>query len=431
MQSLKPILAGIATTAIVCGLAACGADQASPTEVSAGLVPASCPGINLGPAPARLTLSAGTPATMRVLGSGLDTNRYSGEIAARGNLAYLSSWGLRRAYGNKVSIFDVSTDVPTLVDSLIVAGATTTGDVAVSDDGALLVVATERAGGSIAVYDLANPRQPRLVSQFRNANTDAGVHTAEIGRVNGKLYAFLSIDPAPSVGARLVTVDLSTPSAPREVYNKVIGNPYVHDTFVRSGLLFLGLWDDGVEIWDIGGCGTGASPEAPKVLGRLKTIGGQVHNVWWYHDANGSKRYAFIGQEGAGSVPTSSRGDIHVVDLSDPTAPKEVAVYSVSGAGTHNFSVDEANGVLYAAYYNGGVRAIDIRGDLGNCDANQKISDAATNLLRCDLRLTGREIGVGLSGIGRPVYIWGVQYLNGVVYASDMVNGIWKLAAVK
>ena len=52
MQSLKPILAGIATTAIVCGLAACGADQASPTEVSAGLVPASCPGINLGPAPA-------------------------------------------------------------------------------------------------------------------------------------------------------------------------------------------------------------------------------------------------------------------------------------------------------------------------------------------------------------------------------------------
>ena len=431
MQSLKPILVGMAATTIVWGLAACGADQSSPTEVSAGLVPASCPGINLGPAPTRMAVSAGTPTTMRVLGSGLDTNRYSGEIAARGNLAYLSSWGLRRAYGNKVSIFDVSTDVPTLVDSLIVAGATTTGDVAVSDDGTLLVVATERAGGSIAVYDLANPRQPRLVSQFRNANTDAGVHTAEIGRVNGKLYAFLSIDPAPSVGARLVTVDLSNPSAPREVYNKVIGNPYVHDTFVRSGLLFLGLWDDGVEIWDIGGCGTGASPESPKVIGRLKTVGGQVHNVWWYHDANGSKRYAFIGQEGAGSVPTSSRGDIHVVDLSDPAAPKEVAFYTVSGAGTHNFSIDEANGILYAAYYNGGVRAIDIRGDLGNCDANQKILDAATNLLRCDLRLTGREIGVGLTGTGRQVYIWGVQYLNGVVYASDMVNGIWKLAAVK
>jgi hypothetical protein len=33
--------------------------------------------------------------------------------------------------------------------------------------------------------------------------------------------------------------------------------------------------------------------------------------------------------------------------------------------------------------------------------------------------------------VGRQTFIWGVQYLNGVVYASDMVNGIWKLAAVK
>jgi hypothetical protein len=433
MQSLKPILAGIAATSVVLGLAACGADRVGLPDVSTGLIPASCPGINLGPAPARVTLTAGTPATMRVFGNGLDVSRYSAEVAVRGNIAYLTSWngGAPRGAGNKVSIFDVSGDVPTLIDSVIVSGATTTGDVAVSDDGSVLVVATERAAGSIAVYDLADPRKPRLVSRFTNANTEGGVHTAEIGRVNGKLYAFLSIDPVASVGARLVTVDLSMPSAPREVYNKVIGNPYVHDTFVRSGLLFLGLWDDGVEIWDIGGCGTGASPEAPRVLGRLKTVGGQVHNVWWYHDPNGSKRYAFIGQEGAGSVPTSSRGDIHVVDLSDPGAPKEVAVYSVSGAGTHNFSVDETNGVLYAAYYNGGVRALDIRGDLGTCDANQKILDASTNLLRCDLRLTGREIGIGLTSVGRQTYIWGVQYLNGVVYASDMINGIWKLGAVK
>lgn len=437
MQSLKPTLLGMVAMAAVLALAACGADQPTPTDPSTGLIPSSCPGINLGPAPARMTLTPGTPATMRVLGNGLDTARYSGEIAVRGNVAYLTSWGSRvyvgraPAFGNKVSVYDVSGDVPTLVDSVIVSGATTTGDVAVSDDGALMVVATERSGGSIAVYDLADPRKPRLVSRYNTPNTEAGVHTAEIGRVNGKLYAFLSIDPAPSVGARLVIVDLSTPSAPREVYNKVIGNPYVHDTFVRSGLLFLALWDDGVEIWDIGGCGTGASPESPRVLGRLKTVGGQVHNIWWYHDPNGSKRYAFIGQEGAGSVPTSSSGDIHIVDMSDPAAPKEVAFYNVERAGAHNFSVDETNGVLYAAYYNGGVRALDIRGDLGTCEANQRIPVSGTNLFRCDLRLTGREIGIGLTQQTRQTYIWGVQYLNGFVYASDMVNGIWKLAAVK
>jgi hypothetical protein len=68
----------------------------------------------------------------------------------------------------------------------------------------------------------------------------------------------------------------------------------------------------------------------------------------------------------------SSSGDIHVVDVSNMAAPKEVAFYTDAWAGTHNFSVDEPNGILYAAYYNGGVRALDVRGDLGTCTAAQK-----------------------------------------------------------
>jgi hypothetical protein len=43
----------------------------------------------------------------------------------------------------------------------------------------------------------------------------------------------------------------------------------------------------------------------------------------------------------------------------------------------------------------------------------------------------GRELAIGLAGLNRNVYVWGVQYLNGNVYASDMVNGIWKLGAAK
>lgn len=416
--------------AVAAALVACSENTVTVPDPG-GLHPASCPGLDLGPAPARFSFTQTAPVPLTVRGNGADTTRYSAEIAVRGTTAYTSSWGRLRAVGNKINIWDVGGNTPALIDSLIVDGAATTGDVAVSDDGKLLLVATEYTGGALVIYDLADPRKPRLVSRFSNANTNPGVHTAEIGRVDGKLYAFLAIDPSGSIPARLVTVDLSTPSAPREVYTKVIGNPYVHDTFVRDGLLFLGLWDDGVEIWDIGGCGTGASPAAPRTLGRLKTVGGQVHNVWWYHDPNGTKRYAFIGQEGSGSVPLRSSGDIHVVDLSDPSAPKEVAFYHVDGAGTHNFSVDEANGVLYAAYYNGGVRALDIRGDLGTCDASQKNFDATANLFRCDLRLMGREIATGLLNLNRQIYVWGVEYLNGAVYASDMVNGIWKLGAAK
>jgi hypothetical protein len=366
-----------------------------------------------------------------MLGNGLDTVRYTAEVTARGTIAYTTSWSVRRAAGNKVSIWDVSGNLPVLIDSLIIPNASTTGDVAVSDDGKLLIVATERTPGSIYIYDLTNPRKPALVSAFSSAETNPGVHTAEVGRVNGKLYAFLSIDPIGTTPARLVTVDLSNPATPALIYTKVIGNPYVHDTFIRNGILFLALWNDGVQIWDVGGCGTGATPEFPKVLGSVKTLGGEVHNIFWYNDPGGSKRFAFVGQEGPGVVPSQSTGDIHVIDLSDLSAPKEVAYYTVPNAGTHNFSVDETNGVLYAAYYNGGVRALDIRGDLGTCDASQKNLDASSNLSRCDLRLMGRELAIGLQDQAKPVYIWGVQYLAGSVYASDMVNGIWKLKAAK
>jgi hypothetical protein len=429
MQSV--IHSRLAVLALAFFAVACGSDASTAPDNSGSqsLVPASCPGINLGPKPAALSLPQSSPATLQIVGSGAETARYTGEIAVRGSTAYTTTWGSRSALGNKINVWDVSGNAPTLVDSAIVTGATTLGDVAVSDDGSLLIVATERTGGSIVVFDLADPRHPRQIARFTNANTDPGVHTAEIGRVNGKLYGFLSIDPVNTTPARLVVVDLSTPTAPREVFTKVTGRPFVHDTFIRDGLLFVALWDAGMEIWDVGGCGTGASPENPRVIGGVQTLDGQVHNIWWYHDTNGSKRYAFVGQEGFGSIGSSSRGDIHVVDISDPTAPKEVAFYRVEGAGTHNFSVDEVHGVLYAAYYNGGVRAIDIRGDLGICAVTQQVTTGS--LTRCDLRQMGRELAVGLIELNRSIYIWGVQYLNGDVYASDMLNGIWKLKAAK
>lgn len=396
-------------------LAACTWDAAGP---SGSVIPSPC--------------AAGTlVGPMQTLGCGLDTIRYTAEIAVRGTTAYTTTWGTRYTQGNKVTIWDVSHDVPVPLDSVKIGGVRTIGDVAVSDDGKLLVVATEFSPGSIAMYDISDPRRPQPVSTFSNDQTEPGVHTAEIGRVNGKLYAFLAVDPAIGFGARLVIVDLSTPAAPKQVYVKVTGNPYVHDTYLRDGLLFVGLWNDGMQIWDVGGGGTGGSPQSPTILGTVKTVNGEVHNVVWYHDAAGGKKYAFVGEEGPGVIGSLSRGDIHVVDVSDLRNPNEVAFYHVDGAGTHNFSVDEANGVLYAAYYNGGVRAIDVRGDLSSCTPAQQDVNVPLNLTRCNLGLMGRELGVGLRDQPRPVYVWGVQYLNGSVYASDMLSGIWKLKAAK
>jgi hypothetical protein len=358
-----------------------------------------------------------------VLGQGTVIDRFTGEIWVRGGIAYTTTWGSRQAPGNAINIWDVTGDVPTLVNTVIVPNAATLGDVQTSDDGKLLIVAVEyNPNGAIMIYDLADPIHPQLITRYATALTAPGVHTAEVQRVNGKLYAFLSIDPAVSA-ARLVIVDLSDPAVPTQVFTAEMGLPYVHDVFVRDGILFTALWNQGTTIWDIGGAGAG-SVSNPIALGNVITVGGEVHNIWWYHNAvTGEKRYAFIGEEGPGSIGFYARGDIHVIDVSNFAAPREVAFYHLDGAGTHNFSVDESRGILYAAFYNGGVRAIDITGDLSSCDAANKLGG------RCDLAAMGREIAHGLADQG-PVYVWGVQLSGGRVYASDMLNGIWKLGQV-
>ena len=403
--------------ALSLGMACGGEDTPGTTQP---LTTASCPA----------SATAQTNA-MTVLGCGnFKPARTTAEIFVRGTTAYTTTWGNSTSSASVFYIWDVAGNTPTLLDSVRVENATTLGDVAVSDDGAYLVVATERRPGSILVYSLSNPRQPQLVSRFTNAETNEGVHTAEIGRVNGRLYAFLAIDPGPSP-AKLVIVDLGNPASPQQVFSTFIGSPFVHDTFVRDGILFLGLWNDGVAIWDIGGGGKGGTPANPVELGRVRTANGQVHNIWWFKDpSTGSAKYAFIGEEGPSNTGVSASGDLHVVDVSNMAAPREVAFYNVPAAGAHNFSMDEANGILYAAFYNGGVRALDVRGDLGACTDAQKSSPRNQPVQLCDLAKMGREKGVGLKDRADPVYVWGVHYLNGAVYASDMLNGIWKLQAV-
>jgi hypothetical protein len=379
-------------------------------------------------------LQPSTGPELSVVGQGQMTARHMAEVWTRGNVAYTSSWGTRSSsgvsrVGNAVHIWRIDGTNPVLADSLIIENATTLGDIQVSDDGRLLVVATERENGSIVLYSLTDPLKPTRIARYQTPNTTNGVHTAEVARVNGTLYAFLSVDPPTS---QLVIVDLSDPANPRETLVRQMGNPFIHDVYVRDGLLFTALWHDGTTIWDIGGGTKGGTVANPVQIGNVRTAawapgaaGSAAHNVWWLHDGVGganAKRFLFVGEE-APTTGTTTNGDVHVVDVSDMAAPREVAFYHVDGAGTHNFSVDEQRGILYAAYYNGGVRALDVRGDLSSCTADQKSPDG-----RCDLKKMGRELATGLQNVGR-VSVWGVHFDGNFVYASDMVNGLWKLTA--
>jgi WD40 repeat protein len=360
-----------------------------------------------------------TPILLDVLGHGPVPERYSAEVAVAGPWAYTTTWTFRGTVpGNAIKIWNVA-GAPVLVDSVIVPNATTLGDVQISDDGRLLVVATERTPGTIVIYDRSDP--PRLVqlARFGSASTTNGVHTVKLGRQDGRLYAFLSVNPSPP---RLVVVDITDPAAPVEVLARPMGSPFLHDVFVRDGLLFTALWDEGTSIWDIGGGGRGGSPADPVLMANVRTQGGAVHNLWWFHDpTTGSKRWLFVGEEVPMIFGSRSAGDIHVVDLQDMTSPREVAYFNVPDAGTHNFSMDEASGILYAAYYNGGVRALDVRGNLAACPDSARALDG-----RCDLGRSGREAARGLTA-GPPVFVWGVAYQGNHLFATDMLSGLYKL----
>ena len=187
----------------------------------------------------------------------------------------------------------------------------------------------------------------------------------------------------------------------------------LHDTFVRDGLAFLCVWDSGVLIYDVGNGVAGGSPANPKRVSKIVTsgsgIGGAMaHNAWWFHNPNGQKKYLFVGQEGPGRVGASSSGNIHVVDVSNLSQPVEVASYAMTGAGTHNFWMDEAAGVLFAAYYNGGVVALDVSGTLSG-------------------DLASRELARIQPGDSTDTYTWGVMQAGGLVYAVDMLSGLWQL----
>lgn len=344
-------------------------------------------------------------------GGGNVPARYTSDLWVAGGYAYTGTWGFRSATGNVLYVWDVSSGV-VLVDSVVVDSVGTISDDEVSADGTLLLVTGEYGARSgLFVYSLADPAHPALVGFERLGGN--GLHTGTFADIDGERYVFAARDPgAPALMVYRIQPDSADPIAPVATVGQP-ANYGIHDTYVREGLAFVSDWNTGLRIYDVGDGRAGGSPAAPQLVGSVVTSSSGlscncVHNAWWYHAPDGDRRYVFVGQEGPGSVGSSSSGDIHVVDVSDMAHPEEVARYHLGGAGTHNFWVDESRGILYAAYYNGGVVALDI-----------------TGTLRGDL--AAREIARIQPGGAGSTYVWGVMLSGGALWASDMLGGLWKL----
>jgi hypothetical protein len=352
----------------------------------------------------------GVEGDFTVVGRGREVSRFTSDLWLHGNVAYTGSWGSRQTeaganVGNTLNVWDITNPAAiTKVFSLEI-DARTVNDVKVRADGTLGLITHEGASDGlegITLLDLSDPLRPTPIGRV-TTELESGVHNAWIE--GDYVYAV-----ADGTGNGLKIFDISDPAKPKLVSRFYAGSSFLHDVYVRDGLAFLSHWDAGLVILDVGNGIAGGTPENPVEVSRLTDLGGQTHNAWYWPEEG----YVFVGEE-----DFNTPGIMHVVDVRNLSAPREVATYAVPGQPPHNFWLDEDRGVLYLAWYGNGIRALDVTGDLlGELDRE------------------GREIA-GLRYNGGPgscnsgsgdTCAWAPRLHNGLVWVSDLNSGLVALA---
>ncbi len=349
---------------------------------------------------------------VKKVGQGLQTDHSTSEVHVwtgkdGRDYAYVGTHaaGVRpNVTGNVVFVYDVTDAAhPTLTDSVMV-NARVINDVLVNDAGTIGVLTREGAAdrkNGLVVLDVSAPAHPKILSEFTDSLT-SGIH-------NTWFYQNVVYVTNDGTGA-IHIIDLSDPKAPKHVGRWETGDPnnrYVHDVWVHDGIMYLSYWNDGVQILDVGGLNRGGTAVKPVFVSKFAYPIGNTHNVW--RDRN----YLFIGDEifGCPQCINGPRGYIHVVDLADIDHPVEVGKFEVPEAGAHNMWAED--GKLYVAFYNGGMRIVDISGEL-----------------RGDLYRQGRQIGYFNTSDPKGFtpnspMAWGPQPFKGNIFISDMNSGLW------
>ena len=354
--------------------------------------------------------SRGLWNSLRMVGMGRVDDRYTSDLWVHGDYAYTGTWGRRAALaGNRLYAWMLDAQgMPTLSDSIMV-DARTVNDVKIRADGRLGVLTHERGDSTeagtngVTFFHLSDPAHPQIISRFTEGLA-SGVHNAWL---EGD-YAYLVVD---GYGSGMHVLDVSDPASPTFVARFWGGDSFLHDIYVRDGLAFLSHWDAGLIILDVGNGMAGGSPTNPVEVSRLPDLGGETHNVWYWPESG----YAFVGEEQFG-YSTAPSGILHVVDLRDITQPREVATYEVWGSSSHNYWLNEDTGTLYLAFYEHGVRILDVNGELMG-----------------QLELQGRETGfIRYANETNYCFLdpegtcaWAPQlHDNGKLYAADMNHGL-------
>ncbi len=313
-----------------------------------------------------------------------------------------------------------------IIDTVTV-DARTVNDVKVSENGEVAVITREGASNrknGFVVLDIRDPFNVKITAEF-NDDMTGGVHNVFI--YDNHVYAVNN-------GRKYDVINIEDPSNPFRVGRYELGTPGhgVHDVWVIDGLAYSSNWADGVHVVDVGGvkfseknrsniqynpflamAGQG-SPGNPVKLGGMADPNGHNHAAFPFISQSSDKFYLITGDEYGDQFGMA--GGYHFLDFTDPKEPKETAVYQVPEAGSHNHWVH--GDTLFASYYQGGLRVVDISGELMG-----------------DIYAQGREIAFFMSSdpegfVANRPNVWGTMSYKGLIYFSDMNNGLWAIKLV-
>jgi len=330
--------------------------------------------------------------------------------------------------------WDISDPANMVIIDTIKVDARTVNDVKISEDGRVGVISREGASNrknGLVILDVSDPFNVLIITEY-NDNLTGGVHNVFIYKDH--IYAL-------SAGTRYDIINISDPANPFRVGSYELDTPghSIHDVWVENGIAYSSNWSDGVHVVDVGGikqdersreksqfnpflaaAGQG-SPGNPVKLGNKTDPNGHNHAAFPFQSESTNKFFIITGDEWARSVPGSEeriyQGGFHFIDFTDIKNPVESAIYQVPEVGSHNHWVE--GDTLFAGYYYGGIRILDISGELMG-----------------DLYAQGREIaffkGVDPDGsTANQTNVWGVIPYKGLIYFADLNNGLWAVRLVE
>ena len=343
------------------------------------------------------------------------------------DFAATGTWG---ANGDAY-FWDVTDPSKMAIIDTITVDARTVNDVKISEDGRVGVITREGASNrknGFVVLDVTDPYNVKITAEF-NDDMTGGVHNAFIydnhvyAVNNGRKYDIINIDD-PSNPFRVGVFELDTPGHS------------IHDVWIENGIAYSSNWSDGVVAVDIGGAkfdeadrsksqfnpllsrtGKG-SPSNPVKLASMEDPTGRNHAAFPFLSKSTGNFYIIAGDENfpwgvlaPKGQPSNPRGGYHFLNFSDPDNPKEEAIYEVPEAGSHNLWVFDD--ILIAGNYQGGLRVVDISGELLG-----------------DIYKQGREIGLYVpynkeGKIPNAPMVWGAQPYKDYIFFADMNSGLY------